>query len=132
MENLKYVGETLWIGQVGSFAIILGFCAALVSAISYFLAFEKTDDSWKKIGRWSFLLHSFCVVFVMGLIFYAMHQHKYEYSYVFDHVNDSLPMQYIFSAFWEGQEGSFLLWMFWHLFIGIILIVKKENGKLHW
>ena len=27
--------------------------------------------------------------------------------YVFDHVSGELPMKYILSAFWEGQEGSF-------------------------
>ncbi len=42
------------------------------------------------------------------------------------HVSEDLPFKYIFSAFWEGQEGSFLLWMFWHIVLGMILLV---NGK---
>ena len=50
----------------------------------------------------------------------------YEYSYVFDHCSDDLPMKYIFSAFWEGQEGSFLLWMFWHSILGFVVL---KTGK---
>lgn len=30
-------------------------------------------------------------------------------------------MQYILSCFWEGQEGSFLLWTFWNVVLGNIL-----------
>ncbi len=53
----------------------------------------------------------------------------YEYVYVFEHVSPDLPMQYIFSAFWEGQEGSFLLWMFWHIILGTILIFKAGKWE---
>ena len=32
-----------------------------------------------------------------------------------------MPLQYIMSCFWEGQEGSFLLWTFWNVVLGNIL-----------
>jgi len=51
----------------------------------------------------------------------------YEYSYVFEHVNDMLDMRYILSAFWEGQEGSFLLWMFWHAVLGAVITSKRHS-----
>jgi len=50
----------------------------------------------------------------------------YEYSYVHEQVSDELPMKYIFSAFWAGQEGSFLLWMFWHAVLGMIFVFNKD------
>ena len=55
----------------------------------------------------------------------------YEYVYVFEHVSDDLPMQYIFSAFWEGQEGSFLLWMFWHAILGMFILKNKYKLGPH-
>ncbi|MDC1075136.1 cytochrome c biogenesis protein CcsA, partial [Gammaproteobacteria bacterium] len=30
-------------------------------------------------------------------------------------------MRYILSAFWEGQEGSFMLWMIWHAVLGMFV-----------
>ena len=51
----------------------------------------------------------------------------YEYSYAYEHVSDELPMRYIFSAFWEGQEGSFLLWMFWHAILGMFILRNKYS-----
>ncbi len=31
-------------------------------------------------------------------------------------------MQYLLGCFWEGQEGSFMLWGFWNALLGILLI----------
>ncbi len=36
-------------------------------------------------------------------------------------------MNYMLSCFWEGQEGSFLLWAFWHVILGVLLIFT--SGK---
>jgi cytochrome c-type biogenesis protein CcmF len=33
------------------------------------------------------------------------------------------------SCFWEGQEGSFLLWSFWHIILGNILIRKAGTWE---
>mgnify|MGYP005837506689 CR=1 FL=1 len=131
MQQINYIGEHLWVGQLGVFLILLGFVSALLSAVSYLFAIRRQDtkdsESWLKLGRIGFGIHSGGIIGVMALIFYAMAAHMYEYIYVFEHVSDELPMKYILSAFWEGQEGSFLLWMFWHIVLGLILI--KYAGK---
>lgn len=129
MEEIKYIGETLWIGALGNFAIVLGFVAAIFSGLSYFFATRDREgsnySSWKKLGRTGFYIHGVSILMLMSIIFYAMYNHMYEYKYVFEHVSDELPMRYILSAFWEGQEGSFMLWMFWHIILGFLLISKK-------
>jgi len=131
MNELKYVGEHLWLGQAGQFSITVAFVAALLSAISYFLATKHKNlpeaEGWLKTGKYSFYVHAMSLAILMGLVFYAMYNHMYEYSYVFDHVSADLPLKYTLSAFWEGQEGSFMLWMFWHAVLGIILIKKTGS-----
>lgn len=130
-DNIQYIGEHLIFGQIGYFAIILGFVAAIFSSIAYFIATNKEDtssfQSWKRLGRIGFTLHGVAIYATIALTFYIMIQKYYEYSYVFQHVSDDLPFRYIFSAFWEGQEGSFMLWMFWHIFLGAIILFK--SGK---
>jgi cytochrome c-type biogenesis protein CcmF len=54
---------------------------------------------------------------------------KYEYFYAHSHVNDDLAQRYVFAAFWEGQEGSFLLWMFWHVILGAWLIWRGKEWE---
>ncbi len=132
MNNISYIGEHLWVGQVGHFAIILGFVSALFSAFCYFVSTKNRAniseaESWKRLGRLSFIIHGTMIITLISVLFFAMYNHYYEYNYVFAHVSEDLPLKYILSAFWEGQEGSFLLWMFWHIVLSIFVV--RSAGK---
>src|SRR5258706_44089 len=59
-------------------------------------------------------------------MFYLIFNHYFEYYYVWQHSNTIMPMRYILACFWEGQEGSFLLWIFWDIIISFFLI-RKQN-----
>jgi len=128
METIQYVGEHLLPGQLGQFALFTGFTASLLAAFAWFMATQRREQpeavTWNKIGKGAFLVHSAGILSVIGVIFYLMINKYYEYQYVQAHVSDDLPMKYIFSAFWEGQEGSFLLWMFWHIVLGLVLVFR--------
>ena len=78
------------------------------------------------MGRVGFGIHSIALFSIIAMLFYVMVNKYYEYSYAQAHVSDDLPMQYILSAFWEGQEGSFLLWMFWHIILGWVVIARGK------
>lgn len=129
MNEIQYIGEHLWVGTVGHFAIVLAFVAAILSTVSYAFSVHHKDEinSWKSLGRIGYIVHGLSIFTLMGVVFYAMYHHYYEYAYVYQHVSDDLPLKYVLSAFWEGQEGSFLLWMFWHIILGFVLIWK--GGK---
>ncbi|MEQ9262085.1 MAG: cytochrome c biogenesis protein CcsA [Owenweeksia sp.] len=127
---MEYIGEHLLPGQAGRFFVSLALVSALISAIAYYLFYSKKDESYHKLARTSFLIHTGSIFAVVGCLFYLMLAHYFEYDYVWKHSSLDLPGKYIFSAFWEGQEGSFLLWMFWHVVLGTILMytAKKWEG----
>jgi cytochrome c-type biogenesis protein CcmF len=96
--------------------------AALVSVVSYyFYSKEQLTSDWKKIANYSFTIHSISVIGIAATLFFMLFNHYYEYSYVWQHSNNEMPLEYIMSCFWEGQEGSFLLWSFWNVVLGNIL-----------
>lgn len=131
--DINYVGENLLPGQIGQFFIILSFGAALLSLISYFFASNSKDtkevDSWKKLGRIGFLLNALSIFVIGGILFYIIYNHYFEYHYVWAHSSKSLPTHYIISSFWEGQEGSFWLWMFWQALLGIWLLFTAKSWE---
>ena len=123
----------LLVGDLGHLFVIIAFVTALVSALSYFFAarLQKKEDapliqekvrSWKKFARVFFVIHGTSVIGVVVSLFYLIYNHHYEFYYVWNHSANDLPAYYMVSAFWEGQEGSFLLWIFWHVILGFILI----------
>ncbi len=131
MDNtIQYIGENLIPGKIAHGFIILSFLSILYTVYASYKQIKSgtiDDNRWQKLARWSFLTHGISVFSVIGILFYLMITARYEYGYVYDHVSDDLPMRYIFSAFWEGQEGSFLLWMFWHVVLGFFLIKKTKS-----
>lgn len=120
-------------GKLGEMFTSMAFASALVSMISFFmaerrqLALEKA--SWERMGVGSFALHIFSIVGIIVTLFYLIYDHRYEYHYVWSHSSNELPVYYMISCFWEGQEGSFLLWCFWHSILGGILLRKKNEWR---
>lgn len=126
--EISYIGENLIPGYLGYISVALSFSAALLAFIAYiFFTNNPAQKSWKKIARIGFYFHAIGVLGIIGALFYLIYNHQFQYYYVWAHASLELPVHYMISCFWEGQEGSFLLWTFWHMIIGLILI--RVAGK---
>jgi cytochrome c-type biogenesis protein CcmF len=128
---MEFIGEHLLPGQIGHLCVVLSFVAALLSSTAYFLATRYRDqpqsEGWRNIGRFSFLLHGLSVFTVIGCLFFILTGKMYEYEYAWANISDDLPFRFVFAAFWKDQQGSFLLWSFWH--IGLSLVIMMRGGK---
>lgn len=123
---MTYTGEWLLPGELGHAAVLFSFFTALLGVISFGAQTRGIEGgrslSWQGLGRWAFGLHTLAVVSIGVVLFVVIYQHRYEYHYAWSHASRALPTHYIISAFWEGQEGSFLLWMFWNVVLGLSII----------
>lgn len=126
---MEYIGEHLLPGQLGRFFVSLAFASAIISAIAYFLFIKNKDLAYKKLARASFLTHTVSVLGIVLTLFALLLSHYFEYDYVWKHSSTELPLKYVFSAFWEGQEGSFILWLFWHVVLGVILMFTAKKWE---
>jgi len=128
METITYVGENLFIGNLGHFFVVLSLVAALLSAVFYAKAKEeKSTDAM--LGRLFYGMHAIAVVGIFVTLFFIIQRHYFEYAYAYEHSSTKLPLRYMISCFWEGQEGSFLLWMVWNALLGIILIFTAKRWE---
>ena len=80
-----------------------------------------------KDGPLGFLTHAASIAGMVLVLFFMIFGHHFEYQYVWQHSSRDLPMKYILSCFWEGQEGSFLLWSFWVMVLGLVLM--RRSGE---
>ena len=119
-----------FVGNLGHFLIIASFITALVATYGYVKSVYAVDLSeksrWSKYARTVFIAHGLLVIGVVGTLFYIIHNHYYEYHYAYSHTSSVLPIYYQISSFWEGQEGSFLLWIFWNVILGFVLIKTNK------
>ncbi len=127
---IEYIGEHTLAGRLGSTLVIISLASAFLAAIAYLVGHYTANDAHRKLGRIAFRVHSVALFGVALTLFYMLFNKYFEYDYVWKHANRDMPLRYIFSCFWEGQEGSFILWSFWHMVLANILLfsVKKwEN-----
>jgi cytochrome c-type biogenesis protein CcmF len=128
----EYIGEHLLPGQLGHFFVVLSFVGSLLSAFAYFrsASTEKSNETqslrWMMIARNSFIIHTAAIIAVFFTLYYIITHHLFEYHYAWAHSDKSLNTKYLLSCFWEGQQGSFLLWSFWHGILGLVVIFKGK------
>ena len=131
--NPTFQGEHLLPGQIGHFLVLLSFISSLVATIAYIFSAQAklltNQEDWRKVGRVSFFVHFASILGVFVSLFYIIFTHRFEYHYAWSHSSTVLPFKYLLSCFWEGQEGSFLLWLIWHGLLGCIVAVNAKKWE---
>lgn len=126
MNEIVYINEQLWPGIMGHFFVIAAFVSAIIGAAAYWLHESRSESRWLKLARWNFYVHAISVLAIVVLMLVILFGHRYEYRYAFDHLNNAMPLKYMLSCLWEGQEGSFILWIFWHATLSLWIL---KSGK---
>jgi cytochrome c-type biogenesis protein CcmF len=144
---MNFIGEHLLPGQLGHFFLLLSLVASIGATISYFLSVQKgafynnagnalkgtgslsVNTAWRKLARIFFITEAISVFAVFVTLFYIISNHLFEYKYAWQHSSLSLEMKYLLSCFWEGQEGSFLLWSIWHCILGLVIIWREKEWE---
>src|SRR5688572_3672251 len=118
------------VGDLGHLFVLTAFITAIVSCFAYLKASTILDlakqEQWRWNGKVSFYLHAASVLGICITLFVIISNHYFEYHYAYNYSDRKLPSYYLVSTFWNGQEGSFLLWMFWHVILGLILIATNK------
>ncbi len=131
--EIKFEGEHLFAGQIGHLAVYSAFSFSIVAAIAFFISsFSKEEEkqkSWLQIAQLAFFIQVAAVLSIVVSLFIIIQNHWFEYYYAWSHSNKALPPKYLLACFWEGQEGSFLLWMFWNSVLGCMIIFTLKKGK---
>jgi cytochrome c-type biogenesis protein CcmF len=94
--------------------------AALVTAflLLVYASFAGTFAAWHRRRRLAesaqnALIAAFVATGVAVVVLLtALARHDFSFTYVAQHTSRELPLGYTLTAFWGGQEGSLLLWLF--------------------
>jgi cytochrome c-type biogenesis protein CcmF len=112
------------IGTIGHLAVLTAFVATLVAGVAFLQAARERDDAewWARAGRWAWAAMSVALVLTSAMLWTALFGRHYEYAYIYQQTSNAMPWHYTFSAFWAGQEGSFLLWILMNAVAGAMVI----------
>ena len=95
----------------------------------FFFWFSLKSDRRLRLARLTFWGATLSCTVAVILLFYAFLTHKFQLSYVFGYSSSDLPLFYLISSFWAGQEGSFLLWLFMGFILGLFVIRSAKQNQ---
>jgi cytochrome c-type biogenesis protein CcmF len=81
---------------------------------------------WLRAARLSVYATALGLIATAGTLWYHILSHHYQYSYVYRYTSSDMPLRYIITAFWGGQEGTFLLWA---LYGGLLAVFIRFKAK---
>ncbi len=105
----------------GTALLWVAFFLGLGSTVAYVLSLRDAEK-WRPVARQSYGLMTLAVIVASGILLYLLLTHDYRLHYVWAYSDNSLPLHYLVSTFWAGQEGSFLLWVLCGALLGLPLI----------
>ncbi len=112
-------------GTAGFVLVDLALVSALIASVAYFASLRAAPQhvpGWQRMGAVAFVVHAVSVAGVVVMLLGLIYTHQYQYHYVWSHSSNELPVHFMLACLWEGQEGSFLIWMFWQAALGLVVL----------
>lgn len=100
------------IAEIGHFALVLAFFAALIQGVIPLVGAQTGRADWIAMARSSSQTTFFLVLVSYLALTWCFYVDDFSVAYVANHSNSMLPMMYKISGVWGGHEGSLLLWVF--------------------
>ncbi|HTL81484.1 MAG TPA: cytochrome c biogenesis protein CcsA [Bacteroidia bacterium] len=124
-----FQGENLLYGYAGHMFVVLAFVTA---AFSVFLNFIRTylqpiHDNLRGAAKALTITHFLSVGGIFLTLLAMIINHRFEYQYVWQHSKSDMKINYVLACIWEGQEGSTLLWLFWHSVIALFIFKREKE-----
>ena len=111
--------------MLGNPLLVLAFVTALFSLFLFLLG-AKDKGKYQESGKKMYYLFFFFTFLACIDLLYLFLTHHFQVEYVYSYSSSDLPFFYLVSSFWAGQEGTFLLWLFFGALLGIFLM--KRSG----
>ncbi|HEV8230862.1 MAG TPA: cytochrome c biogenesis protein CcsA [Thermoanaerobaculia bacterium] len=92
----------------------------LASLVLYVRA-DRGRSDLLHLARNAYAAFATSIVAASAVLMTLILQHRFDVSYVNSYSGLDLPLHFLISTFWAGQEGSFLLWCFWGALIGLVV-----------
>jgi cytochrome c-type biogenesis protein CcmF len=117
----------MFIGDIPLGAILLKISAlcALIATVTA-IRWARGHAPSERMFRLAYHAMSATLVLASALLMIAILRHDFRIDYVVGYSSRDLPLLYLFSGFWAGQQGTYLLWALLGALLGYFLIRKNS------
>jgi cytochrome c-type biogenesis protein CcmF len=115
--------------MAGTAVLMVALVSGLVAVWSYY-QFASGSRSLLMLGRNALYVSGGSIVVACALLMTSILRHDFSFAYVWSYSDRSLPIHFLISTFYAGQEGSFLFWAFCSAIISFFLLKYTKSRKL--
>ena len=110
------------IALTGKILLVLAFLGGIISLPAYFFSAKNEESGFLKVANVLFTIKGLLVAGASAILIFLILNHRFDFYYVYNYTSRDLELRYLISAFWGGQEGSFLLWITFGELVGLGLM----------
>lgn len=126
---LRQAGAMMYI--LGNLSLYLGLVISIYSLIANIIGIKKQKSKWLASAKAGVLSITFVTSIATFLLLFLLGSSQFQYKYVATYTSLELSMVYKLTAFWAGNAGSLLLWLFLlSVYTGMVVLTKKRNDMI--
>lgn len=112
--------------DIGYAAILLTLATSLYAALAYLLGERHGAPELLESARNAVWTSAALATVASGALLYLLERRDFSIRYVYEHTSTFQPALYNLSAFWAGQEGSLLLWLWLLGLFALTVLVSRR------
>ncbi len=118
--------------MIGTIFLVVAFVGGLVAVAAYYRTAIGAANLLS-LARKGMYVSAFGIVAASGILLAAIVQHDFSNAYVWGYSSKSLPLHFLISTFYAGQEGSFMFWVLCSAILSFFLLryTRERNLEAH-
>ncbi len=112
--------------HLGSYFIFAAAGCAIFSMVFYVLTWRGADHR-RNLARLFYKFGAAFVAMAIATLMYLILTHDFTVAYVHSYSSTDLPLGYLIATLWGGQQGTFLLWLFYCCIMGLIMMYTSRS-----
>jgi cytochrome c-type biogenesis protein CcmF len=113
--------------SIGYVALALALAISIYTAAASILGVRRQSLKLAESARKGVVAAAVLVTLASVILIYLLLARDFQVQYVYEHVSTYQPTIYTLSAFWAGQKGSLLLWLWLLTILSVIIARGKED-----
>lgn len=112
----------------GQLSIWFALACNIVAGVAFFMV-ARGNRSYERLASLGYNLFAVFTGLAVAYLYFLFFSHNYAFKYVYEYSERAQPLLYIISGFWGGQEGTYLLWLFFNALFGYLIITRGGQYK---
>jgi len=114
------------LAHLGSYFIFAAAGSTIFSIVFYLLTWRGADQQ-RNTARLFYKFATAFVVMAIATLLYLILTHDFTVAYVHSYSSTDLPLGYLIATLWGGQQGTFLLWLFYCTVMGLVMTYTARS-----